>query len=160
MPDPGPDLRAAMRRFASGVVVVTCQAGGVDHAMTASAFTSVSLDPPLVLVCVDREARFAAAITKAEQWGVSIMSQQGQAAAQWLSTSGRRLEGQLDQVPHRRGVSGVALLTQSLAQMECRTEEVVAAGDHYVVVGRVQRVDLSENAEPLLYWNRDYRQLV
>lgn len=148
-----------MRRFASGVVVVTCQADGVDHAMTASAFTSVSLDPPLVLVCVGKKNRFAEGITVADFWGVSILSQEGKPAAEWLSTSGRPLAGQLDKVPHRRGSTGVALLTESLAQLQCETVEVVSAGDHYIVVGRLQSVDISEPTDPLLYWNRDYRQL-
>ncbi len=88
-------FKAALRRFASGVTVVTCRAGDVDHAMTASAFSAVSLDPPLVLVCVNRRARFADALAQTDWWGVSILAEDEHDAARWFATSGRPLVGQL-----------------------------------------------------------------
>lgn len=152
-------FKAALRRFASGVTVITCAVDGVDHAMTASAFSAVSLDPPLVLVCVRATARFAEALARTERWGVSILDEDGQSAARWFATSGRPLIGQLDAVPHHRGASGVALLDSSLARLECRTVSVATAGDHNVVVGQVDAVELSEQHSPLLYWDGGYRSL-
>ena len=90
--------------------------------MTASAFTSVSLDPLLVLVCVDKEARFRDAVLESGIWGVSVLSRAGRRAADWFATKGRPLVGQLDRFPHHRGqVTGAALLDDALAWLECRT---------------------------------------
>ncbi|HZC25705.1 MAG TPA: flavin reductase family protein, partial [Actinopolymorphaceae bacterium] len=96
--------RAAMARFASGITVTTTRADGVDHAMTASAFTSVSLRPPLVLVCVEKVARFHAAVLASECWGVSVLAASDHAVATWLATRGRSLATQLDGIPTWRGV--------------------------------------------------------
>jgi flavin reductase (DIM6/NTAB) family NADH-FMN oxidoreductase RutF len=124
-------------RFATGVTVVTAVDGGIDHAMTANAFTSVSLDPLLVLVCVENEARFYDAIIDAGAWAVSILDASARPVADWLATRGRPLHGQLDRIPLRRGVTGAALLEQSTAWLECRTQAVHPGGDHTIVVGEV-----------------------
>lgn len=153
-------FRRAMARFATGVTVVTTVVDGIDHAMTASAFTSVSLEPLLVLVCVETEARFHDAVTETGLWGVSILDDTARPASQWLSTRGRPLHGQLDRVAHHRGVSGVALLDQSLAALECRTTAVHPAGDHSIVVGAVLGIDLPDSpAGPLLYHRGAYTHL-
>lgn len=152
-------FRAALRQFASGVTVVTCRVAGVDHAMTASAFTAVSLEPALVLVCVNRRARFAEALAGTSSWGVSVLAEQSQEAATWFATSGRPLVGQLDRFPHSRGASGVALLDGSLAVLECHTQGVQEAGDHDIVVGAVASAAVADSGRPLLYWQGDYRRL-
>ena len=108
----GDQLRQVMSRFATGVTVVTTTAGEHDHAMTANTFTSVSLDPPLVLVCVEQDTSWHDSVTAAGVWGVSILPASSRAAAGWLSTGGRPLLGQLGRVPHHRGELGVALLDQ------------------------------------------------
>lgn len=154
-------FRRALARFATGVTVVTTVVDGIDHAMTASAFTSVSLDPLLVLVCVEQDARFHDAVTEAGVWGVSVLDDTARPAAQWLATRGRPLHGQLDRVEHHRGeVTGVALLEQSLAALECRTTAVHPAGDHSIVVGEVLAIDLPDSpAGPLLYHRGAYTHL-
>jgi flavin reductase (DIM6/NTAB) family NADH-FMN oxidoreductase RutF len=112
--------------------------------MTANSFASVSLEPPLVLVCVERETRFHGAILEAGEWAVSILAAPARGAAQWLATRGRPLVGQLDPVPHRRGpVTGAALLDDSLAWLEMRTTAVHPAGDHTVVVGEVVALEVA-----------------
>lgn len=157
-------FRAALGRFASGVTVVTTvdPADSVDHAMTASAFTSVSLNPPLVLVGVDRRNRFHDPVLRSRRWAVSILSREGQAAATWFATRGRPLEGQLDHVPHRRGEhTGAALMTDALAWLECETEAVHDGADHTLLVGRVIDADADERADaPLLYYRSHYGSLV
>jgi flavin reductase (DIM6/NTAB) family NADH-FMN oxidoreductase RutF len=131
-------FRRSVGRFATGVLVVTTRVGNLDHAMTVNSFTSVSLDPMLVLVCIEREARFHDAVVDAGVWGVSVLDPSARAAAQWLSTRGRPLHGQLDRVPHHRGAAtGVALVDQAVAWMECRTREVCAGGDHTVLIADV-----------------------
>ena len=92
MVSPTPDeFREAVSRFATGITVVTCVVDGVDHAMTANAFASVSLDPLLVLVCVERESRFHEAIAATHAWGVSILPADAEPTARWLATKGRPL---------------------------------------------------------------------
>lgn len=153
-------FRRAVGRFATGVTVVTAVDGGLDHAMTANAFTSVSLDPLLVLVCVENEARFYDAIIEAGQWAVSILDASARPAAAWLATRGRPLHGQLDRIPFRRGVTGAALLEQSTAWLECRTHAVHPGGDHAIVVGEVIALGLGEESNgALLYHRSGYRFL-
>jgi flavin reductase (DIM6/NTAB) family NADH-FMN oxidoreductase RutF len=127
-----------MGRFATGVTVVTARVGEIDHAMTANAFASVSIEPMLVLVCVEREARFHDAVMETGEWGVSVLDGSGRATSEWLATRGRPLHGQLDRVPHHYGaLTGAALLDASLATMECRTVASYPGGDHTIVLGEV-----------------------
>jgi flavin reductase (DIM6/NTAB) family NADH-FMN oxidoreductase RutF len=163
-PAPPPDaasFRRAIGRFATGVCVVTAVDGGVDHAMTANAFTSVSLEPLLVLVCVETEARFHDAITGAGLWAVSILDAGARPTAAWLATRGRPLHGQLDLVPHRRGpVTGAALLEQASAWLECRTQAVHPGGDHSIVVGEVVGIELGpQDGGALVYHRSAYTHL-
>ena len=110
--------------------------------MTVSAFASVSLEPPLVLFCAEKIARFHDAVLAAGAWAVSILAEDGEKTASWLATRGRPLEGQLDEVPHRPGpATGAPLLDGALATMECRTFAVYDGGDHSIVVGRVAAAD-------------------
>lgn len=170
-------FRDVLGRFASGVTVATTVADGVDHAMTASAFCSVSLDPPLVLVVVDRRNRFHDAVLASGTWGVSVLSEDGQDDASWLARRGRPLEDQLDRVPHRRGAAtGVALLERAIAWLECRTWQTYDGGDHTIVVGEVVDASVRADAdpsptaatgfdesrlgEPLLYYRSHYGALV
>jgi flavin reductase len=154
-------FRRAVGHFASGITVVTARLDGVDHAMTASAFTSVSLDPVLVLVCVDKEARFRDAVLESGVWGVSMLSIAGRSAAEWFATKGRPLMGQLDRFPHHRGRStDVALLDGALAWLEVRSTAVYDGGDHDIVVGEVIDIATGDrDAAALLYHRGAYRQL-
>ncbi|MEO6143068.1 MAG: flavin reductase family protein [Dermatophilaceae bacterium] len=151
-------FRRAMGRFATGVTVVTTRTHDLDHAMTASALTSVSLDPLLLLVCVEREARFHDAVVEAGIWGVSVLSSHDRPAADWLATRGRPLHGQLDRIAHHPGQqTGVALLDGALSTFECHTTSVHSAGDHSIVVGEVVSVTTAAHAgEALLYYRGQY----
>ena len=153
-------FRRAVGRFATGVTVVSTRVGAIDHVMTASAFTSVSLDPLLVLVCVDREARFRDAVLEAGTWGVSVLALAQRPAAEWFATKGRPLIGQLDSHPHHRGVTGAALLDDAVAWLECRTHAVYDGGDHDIVVGAVlAAVDGDRDGSPLVYHRGRYGRL-
>ena len=159
--------RAAFRRaagqFPGGIVVVTTSAG---HAMTVSAFASVSLEPPLVLFCAEKIARFHDAVLAADAWAVSILAEDGEKTARWLATRGRPLEGQLDELPHHQGpVTGAPLLDGALATLECQTFSVYDGGDHSIVVGRVVAVDSPADPAgppprgPLIHHAGRYRRL-
>ncbi len=155
-------FRQTLGRFPCGVTVVTTRIGAEDHAITASAFSSVSLDPPLVLVCVDRLNRFHDAVLASSEWAVSVLAEAAQDAATWFATRGRPLAGQLDKVDHRRGVlTGAGLVGEALAWLECRTWQVYDGGDHSILVGEV--LDAQINAEcdnPLLYYRSHYGALL
>jgi flavin reductase len=164
-PDPEPvdpdQFRRAAAYFASGVTVVTTVAGGVEHAMTASAFTAVSLDPVQVLVCVEQDARFHDAVVESGTWAVSLLTADGRGAADWFATKGRPLIGQFDRFAHRPGpATGAPLLEPALAWMECRTTAVYDGGDHDIVVGLVIGAVVGQrDAPPLVHYRSRYRDL-
>lgn len=154
-------FRGALGRFASGVTVVSTLHDGVDHAMTASAFTSVSLDPPLVLVCSHRTSRFHEAVLASGVWGVSILAEEGIAASAWFAHRGRPLEDQMQGISFHRAGSGVALLDESLAWLECSTVSVHDGGDHTILVGEVTWAAVNDDVDdPLLYYRSHYGTIV
>ena len=162
LPVSSDEFRRACGRFATGIAI----AGVMDpqdtpHGLTVSSFTSVSLDPVLVLICVEQDARFHDAIEVAGVWGVSVLDESARAVSQWLATRGRPLHGQLDRVPHHRGeVTGVPLMNQSLAALECRTTALHPGGDHTIVVGEVVGVELPDSpGRPLVYHRGAYTHL-
>ena len=144
-------------RYATGVVVVSTRAGTHDHAMTANSFTTVSLDPPLVLFCVERDARFHDAVVDSGSFGVSILAAEHRRVATWLSTPGRPLIGQLDTVPHERGPGGSVLVSGALGHLEADVTAMHHAGDHSIVVGAVTHLDApDEPTAALLYVRSRY----
>lgn len=155
------DFRRAVGRFATGVTVLTSRLDGHDHAMTANAFASVSLDPLLVLVSIWEDARFLDALEQSRVWGVSILPEDASGTAEWLASPGRPVLHQLDRVPHHRGpATGVALLDDALATLECRTDAVHPAGDHSIVVGAVVAVHAPlDPPPPLVHHQGRYRRL-
>lgn len=155
------EFRSVMSRFATGVTVVTCVQDGLDHAMTANSFTSVSLDPALVLVCVEGDSRFHEAISAAGSWAVSVLEAGQRGRARWFATRGRPLVGQFDATPTTRSAAtGALLLDGAIATLECRTVAVHPAGDHDIVVGEVLALGLPRpDGDPLLYFRSGFRTL-
>jgi flavin reductase (DIM6/NTAB) family NADH-FMN oxidoreductase RutF len=154
-------FRRVVGRFPTGVTVVTTALGGEQHAMTCSSFTSVSLDPVLVLFGVERVARFHDAVLRTGTWAVSVLAQGQVALSQQFAVRGRPLEDQFVGVPFSVGPeTGAAVLHGAIAALECRTVSTVPAGDHTVVLGEVLALDVpSPEAEPLLYVEGRYRGL-
>ena len=161
-------FRQAAGQFPAGIVVVSTSLGGNGHAMTVSAFTSVSLEPRLVLFCAEKIARFHDAVLEAGSWAVSVLDEESEKIAGWLATRGRPLEGQLDTIPHQPGpLTGAPILDAALAAMECRTTAVYDGGDHSIVVGEVIGVAERATAEgaaggapgPLIHHAGRYRRL-
>ena len=152
------DLRHAMSHFASGVTVVTARVNGVAHAMTATAFSSVSLDPPLCLVCVGKTSRFHAAVDATDRWAVSILAADQDPLARHFSHSGRDLLTQFAQVAHENApLSGAPLIVGATTWLECVTYAQHDAGDHTIVVGEVVWVaDPQPGAPPLTHFRGAY----
>lgn len=155
-------FRGVAGRFATGVTVVTALADGDHHAMTANSFTSVSLDPVLVLVSVDRGARFHDVVLRAGAFGVSVLADDQQDAARWFASHGRAHDlTQFADHPHRLGPqTGVVLLERSLATIECTTYAVHEAGDHTLVLGEVVATALPRpDDRPLVFFAGSYRAI-
>ena len=150
------EFRAALGRFATGVTILTVRdANGHDHGMTVSAFCSVSLVPSLVLACIDHSTDMFGILPQTTHFGINILAE-GQEA---LSRRFAELEaGRFDAIGYSRGESGVVLLDEALAHLECRVVAQQAAGDHDIFVGEVESATYRQD-RPLLYYRGGYAQL-
>lgn len=148
-------FRQVMGRYPTGVTVLTTVRDGEPVAMTANSIMSVSVDPLLMLACVERASRFHDAVLSAGVWGVSILPASAQPAADRLATRGRPARGMLDGIAHHLGaLTGVALLDDSVSALECRTTAVYPGGDHSIVVAEAVALHLSDDDRPALLYHR------
>ncbi|KOG34344.1 flavin reductase family protein [Streptomyces varsoviensis] len=161
------EFRAALARLAAGVVLVTAHdpedgPRGEDVGMTATAFMSVSLDPPLVMVSVRNESRMDDILERQPLWGVSVLSQSQRHIAGRFAMKGRVSDRLLfEDIPYERGAeTGAPLVGGALSVLQCRTEQRVTAGDHTLVIGRVlTAANPSAEGGPLLYFRGKYGKL-
>ncbi|WP_156725364.1 flavin reductase family protein [Streptomyces apocyni] len=169
------DFRAAMSRLAAGVVLVTAREpeladggpAGEDVGMTATAFMSVSLDPPLVMVSLREGSRMDDLLAEQPLWAVSVLGENQRQIAGRFAMKGRISDRLLfADIPSVRGeLSGALLVGGALATLECRTEQSVRAGDHTLVIGRVLSASVPSasapdaDGGPLMYFRGRYRQL-
>ncbi|MFJ7628359.1 flavin reductase family protein [Streptomyces sp. NPDC097595] len=163
------EFRAALSRLAAGVVLVTAQeppldesGRGEDVGMTATAFMSVSLDPPLVMVSLRNDSRMDDLLAEQPLWAVSVLAESQRHIAGRFAMKGRISDRLLfEDIPYVRGeVTGAPLAGGALATLECRTEQRVVAGDHTLVIGRVLGARVpSGDGGPLTYFRGKYRQL-
>lgn len=153
----GPDdFRRTLGHFATGVTIVTtCDAEAAPAGLTVSAFTSLSLDPPLVLVCVDHKSQSYPALRDHGRFAVNVLTTgQEVLSRRFASTRLDKFEG----VPYRMSELGLPLLEAALAQLECRTVRAHVEGDHTIFVGMVERVHVG-TGDPLLYYRGQYNRL-
>lgn len=141
-------MRHTMGRFATGVAVITTEAGGEAHGMTVNSLTSVSLEPPLLLVCVNHGSRSAAAVASSGQFVVNILSKRQQAIALRFAKLG---EDHFAGLGLEYGGHRVPVVPQALAHLECDVERTVEAGDHVVVFGAVLDVCVRDG-DPLGFY--------
>lgn len=150
-------FRRALGNFATGVTVVTARdASGTNRGITVNSFSSVSLDPPLILFCLDKEAlsfdclsvaeRFAVNVLRKDQHGLSVRFSMA-AADKWNGVEYDLWPGE---VPILRGC---------LANLLCRRENLYEGGDHLIVVGRVEHLHAADDGDPLVYFQSGYRSI-
>ncbi len=146
-------FRESLAHFTSGVTIVTMRTPEGPVGFTASAFTSVSLDPPLILVCVGRQVSLHDRFQLHAHFGVSILSQE----QAWIASQfSRRQVDRFRDVPWREGpVAQVPLIEEALAHLECRCHERHPAGDHTIVLGRVLHTS-STHGRPLVHYKRSF----
>jgi flavin reductase (DIM6/NTAB) family NADH-FMN oxidoreductase RutF len=154
-------FRGVAGRFATGISVVATRNDGVDHAMTLNAFTSVSLKPLVVLICVEKITRFHRAVMASGAWAMSMLSDDAEQASRWFAEKARPTGGQLaDYTYHPGAATGMPVLDMAMAVIECRTRAVHDGGDHDVVLGDVVGLWTDPAARPpLVYFEGRYRQL-
>jgi len=152
-------FRSIMGRFASGVTVVTTRdADGRDHGLTVSAFCSLSLTPPLVIVSIDKEASMHPALDANGYFAVNFLADNQEAVARrFAAPETDRFEG----IGFTRGSTGAPVLDDVLAFVECRKATTLEGGDHTIFIGEVEHGDTPPgNTSPLLYYRGGYAQLI
>ena len=153
------DFRQAMACFATGVTIITVDQDGEVHGMTANAFTAVSLDPVLVLVCVDQRARTHAHLHSRKRFGVNVLRNDQQTISEYYARS-----AETHQHPEEAGArfdrtaQGTPVLQGALAYLECRLHSTQTAGDHTIFIAEVEEV-VVRDGEPLLYFRSQYRDI-
>ena len=156
MPIDDATFKLGMSHFASGVTLVTTEHEGERYGMTVASFASLSLHPPLVLVCLEKSARTHEAVTASGVFGVSMLARDQEALSGRFAS--RKIDDKFAGVPTRRGELGVPLIEGAICTLECRVHDMVKQGDHTIVVGEVIDVQTHE-APPLLYFRSGYRDL-
>ena len=152
-------LRNTMGLFATGVTVVTAQYGQQRRRMTANSFTSVSLHPPLLLICVDHSASMHPVLEVAEAFAVNILAADQRAASDAFARHGES-DTVMNGIPFHDGPAGSPILDGVLGWAECRVEERYAGGDHTIIVGRVESIAIERpSVDPLVYFAGGYRGL-
>lgn len=149
-------FRSVLGRFASGITIVTVRdRDGRDFGMTVSAFCSLSLDPPMVLVCIDRAASMYTMLLEHPRFAVNILSSEQEAASRrFADPESDRFDG----LAYTRGESGAVLLSGALAHLECRVVAHHEGGDHTIFTAEVERAEPA-HGRPLLYYRGGYAQL-
>jgi flavin reductase (DIM6/NTAB) family NADH-FMN oxidoreductase RutF len=153
------EFRKALGCFATGVTVITVDREGEIHGMTANAFTSVSLDPMLVLVCVDHRARTHAHLHEKKRFGINVLSESQRSISEYYARSTethQHAEGagaSFDRTQH-----GTPVLHGALAYLECRLQTAHDAGDHTIFIAAVEDVVVREG-KPLLFFRGKYQEL-
>jgi flavin reductase (DIM6/NTAB) family NADH-FMN oxidoreductase RutF len=150
------EFRRTLGCFATGVTVITVTDNeGKPRGLTANAFSSLSLDPPQILVCIDHRADTFPVISQAKTFAVNVLAEHQREISQRFAGKG---EDKFEGVPYRTGDTGVPLLDGVLAVIECRVEQAHEAGDHTIFIGEVQRVEHTEG-KPLLFFRGNYANL-
>jgi flavin reductase (DIM6/NTAB) family NADH-FMN oxidoreductase RutF len=166
------DFRHALGQFATGVTVITAPRGPSQdtgqlpgqaplqaYGMTANSFTSVSLDPLLILVCVDQRSHLLPLLKQGRLFGVNVLKEHQQAVSVYFAQSEQTPEAEAKLgIRYRWTQAGIPLLEDTIAQIVCRVVASNIAGDHTIFLGEVQSADLFPG-EPLLFFRSHYRQL-
>ena len=149
-------FRRACALWATGIAVVTVMDGeGLPHGMTANSFTSVSLDPPLVLVCIDRRAALLPHLQCSRSVAINIL---GEEQEELSSRFARKSEDRFENLDWKPGPFGAPILAGTLAVLEGKITEFIEAGDHRIIIAEVSRAE-GRDGRPLLYFASGYQAL-
>lgn len=155
----GPDdkqFRSVLGHFATGVTIITAMDGDEPVGMAANSFTSLSLDPPLILFCVAHTSSTWPRIEQAGTFAVNILGEDHEELSNLFAKKGA---DRFSVTPWHVGVSGAPVLDEAIAYLDCRFEAEHAGGDHKIIVGRVLDLDMREGARPLLFYRGGYQRM-
>jgi flavin reductase (DIM6/NTAB) family NADH-FMN oxidoreductase RutF len=158
MPVNADDFKKALQQWASGVTVVTTQSEkfGVQG-MTVTAFSSVSVNPPQILVCINDSADTGAGIEESRCFAVNVLNSEQQGVSNQFAGGSSQKE-RFENTAWEPGITGSPILTDSIVSLDCRIVEKVRAGTHWIIIGEVQDT-ICRPGNPLLYYCGNYRQL-
>jgi flavin reductase (DIM6/NTAB) family NADH-FMN oxidoreductase RutF len=156
----GREFRSALGTFATGVTVVTTQGSDEAYGLTANAFSSVSLDPPLILVCVISGTRGSESIQENGVFAVNILGAEQEPYSRYFASRDRpRGKEAFAQIPHRTEITGSPILEGVAGYLDCRVHASHQAGDHVIFIGEVVGLGLDTEARPLVFHSGQYRYL-
>jgi flavin reductase (DIM6/NTAB) family NADH-FMN oxidoreductase RutF len=147
--------RRIMGRFATGVTVVTTRNGDHLCGLTANAVASLSLDPPLILVAVDRRCHTHGCLKQNQAFAVNVLSADQEALSRRFATAGPK---DFSDFPHTTAVTGAPVLSEALAWIDCRVKEILPGGDHDIFIGEIMAGDHREG-KPLMFYSGKYTRL-
>lgn len=156
MPVNSDSFKQALGRFASGVTIVTAADGDRLSGLTVSAFSSVSLDPPLVLICINKQSSAVDTLRSGQVFAVNFLSDEQVALSNHFAS---RTTDKFSDSTYHLGSLGAPILEGCLAHLECSLVQEIDAGDHYVYIGQVESSDLDDTKRPLLYYHGRYETL-
>jgi len=148
------DYKLVLGSFGTGVTIVTSRAGDRIHGMTVSAFTEVSLDPPLVLICADKTSNTHPVITAGKVFAVNILARDQEDLSNRFASK-KDEDKRFDGLDYEVGETGAPLIAGTVACLDCRVVESHDMGDHVIYIGEVQALRVSDR-EPLLYLRGSY----
>ena len=150
------DFKDALASWASGVTVVTTELDGKVYGLTASSFSSLSLEPPLVLVCIANTNRLPDMVRQSGRFTISILARDQEHLSNHFARPGREPENTLAPGEHRDTAVGVPALADAAGYVACEVHELLEHGDHTILIGRVVEAGADEQRAPLLYHRRGY----
>jgi flavin reductase (DIM6/NTAB) family NADH-FMN oxidoreductase RutF len=149
-------FRRVMGHFATGVTILTTSLGEELHGMTANALCSVSLDPLLVLVCVNKQARTHAVLSESGVFALNVLAEEQEHISRLFADDTVDAAHSLTGLSHRRGAAGAPILTDCLAYVECRVVAAYPGGDHTIFVGAVEDAGVLREGRPLIFFRGAY----
>ncbi len=152
-------LRRVMRCWGTGVTIVTAQIDGERHGMTVSSFTSLSLDPPLVLISLESSTRTCRLVHASRVFGVTILAAHQQALSDRFAGLNEVEPDRFQGLETHQLVTGSPVLKEGLAFLDCRVISSVEYGENTIFIGEVAAVDVQEGGDPLIYYDRAYKKL-
>lgn len=152
-------FRQVFGRFATGVTIVTMKNEEGFHGLTVNAFTSVSLEPPLVLICIQKDGNSHTYIANTDAFVVNILSSKQKDLAGRFASSDLDSLGRFENVSYRLSPRGIPILEDSLGYLECHLENQFVGGDHTIFLAQVENVEINENESPLIFYASKFYHL-
>lgn len=159
MPPSKQDFRQIMGQFATGVTIVTTRHGDELHGSTANAISSLSLDPMMVLVCMEHTTDTYPILRESGVFALNILSAEQEHLSQRFASKDREDAHNVQPIPHRFAATGAPIIEGSLAYLDCRTVEIYPGGDHFIFLGQVVEAAIMNDKEPLLFFRGHYARL-